>query len=242
MREAGPRLPIDENEPEAKRAEPGHAGHRSRLRERFLKGGGDALPDYELLELLLFAAIPRIDVKPLAKSLVQRFGSYGRVLSAQPQELAAAGLSETAVAIIKLVHVSAARLGREETLQRTVLSSWSRLLEYLRSTMAHEPVEQFRLLFLDRKNALIADEVQARGTVDHAPAYPREIVKRSLELGATALILVHNHPSGDPTPSKDDIAMTREIVKAAGALGIAVHDHVIVGRGEPASLKSLGLI
>ena len=242
MKEAGAGLLIDGGRPASERTDAGHAGHRARLRERFLKGGGDALPDYELLELLLFAAIPRIDVKPLAKSLVRRFGSYGRVLSAQPEELAAAGLSERAVVEIKLVHAAAARLGREETLQRTVLSSWSRLLDYLRSAMAHEPVEQFRLLFLDRKNALIADEIQARGTVDHAPAYPREIVKRCLELGATALILVHNHPSGDPTPSKDDIAMTREIVKAAGALGIAVHDHIIVGRGEPASLKSMGLM
>ncbi|HLG86379.1 MAG TPA: DNA repair protein RadC [Alphaproteobacteria bacterium] len=242
MIEAGPDPLLDGFGLVAEPEEPGHAGHRARLRARFLKGGGDALPDYELLELLLFGAIPRIDVKPLAKALIRRFGSYGRVLSAQPAELSAAGLSERAVAEIKLVHASAVRLGREETLQRPVISSWSRLLDYLRSAMSHEPVEQFRLLFLDRKNALIADEIQARGTVDHAPAYPREIVKRSLELGATAIILVHNHPSGDPTPSKDDIAMTREIVKAAGALGIAVHDHIIVGRGEPASLKSMGLM
>ena len=220
----------------------GRAGHRHRLRERFLKGGGAALPDYELLELLLFETIPRVDVKPLAKDLVRRFGGYGRVLSAAPGELASAGLNERAVAMIKLVHESALRLGQAELRQRTVLSSWSRLMEYLRTAMAHEPVEQFRLLLLDRKNALIADEVMARGTVDHAPVYPREVVKRALELGATALILVHNHPSGDPTPSRDDIAMTREIAKAAGALGIAVHDHVIVGRGEPASLKSLGLM
>lgn len=242
MREAGAGRSAESDGPETERAEAGHAGHRQRLRERFLKGGGDALPDYELLELLLFAAIPRRDVKPLAKDLIRRFGGYGRVLSATPGELSGAGLSDAAVAAIKLVQASALRLGRQEIEQRAILSSWSRLMEYLRSAMAHETVEQFRLLFLDRKNALIADELQTRGTVDHAPAYPREIVKRALELGATALILVHNHPSGDPTPSRDDIAMTREIVKAAGALGIAVHDHVIVGRGEPASLKSLGLM
>jgi DNA repair protein RadC len=220
----------------------GHAGHRQRLRERFLKGGGDALADYELLELLLFAAIPRRDVKPLAKQLIRRFGDFGRVVGATPGELESAGLSDGSVAAIKLVQAAALRLGRQEIGQRTILSSWSRLIEYLRAAMGHEQVEQFRLLFLDRKNGLIADEVQARGTVDHAPVYPREVVKRALDLGPTAIILAHNHPSGDTTPSRDDVQMTAEVVKAATALGIAVHDHVIIGRGEPASLKALGLM
>jgi len=229
-------------ESEAAAGEPDHAGHRGRLRQRFLTGGGDALPDYELLELLLFEAILRRDVKPLAKQLIRRFGDFGRVLSAAPGELAAAGLSERAVAMIKLVQAAALRMGRQEIGQRTILSSWSRLIDYLRTAMAHESVEQFRLLFLDRKNGLIADEIQGRGTIDHTPVYPREVVKRALELGAAAIILVHNHPSGDTTPSRDDVAMTAEIVKAAGALGIAVHDHVIIGRGEPASLRALGLM
>jgi DNA repair protein RadC len=234
--------PAGDRHAEAGEPDPGHAGHRARLRERFLKGGGDALPDYELLELLLFEAIPRRDVKPLAKQLIRHFGDFGRVLSAAPDELAAAGLTDRPIAMVKLVQAAALRMGRQEIGQRTILSSWSRLIEYLRSAMAHESVEQFRLLFLDRKNGLIADEIQGRGTVDHTPVYPREVVKRALDLGATAIILVHNHPSGDTTPSRDDIKMTAEIVRAAGALGIAVHDHVIIGRGEPASLKALGLM
>ena len=220
----------------------GHAGHRQRLRERFLKGGGDALPDYELLELMLFAAIPRRDVKPLAKQLIARFGDFARVISATPAELTSAGLSEGAVATLKLVQAGALRLGRQQILERPILSSWTALVAYLRSAMAHDTVEQFRLLFLDRKNALIAEEVQARGTVDHTPVYPREVVKRALDLGATAIVLVHNHPSGDPTPSRDDIAMTQEVVRAASALGLTVHDHIIVGRGEPTSFRALGLI
>ncbi len=227
--------------PGADDSEPGHSGHRQRLRARFL-AGPDALPDYELLELLLFAAIPRRDVKPLAKALIRKFGDFGRVISAPPAELAGAGLSEGSVAIIKLVQAASLRLGRQRVMDRPVLSSWSALGEYLRTAMAHEINEQFRLLFLDRKNALIAEEVQTRGTVDHAPVYVREVVKRALDLGATALILVHNHPSGDPTPSRADIEMTREIVTAAAPLGIAVHDHVIVGRGEPASLRAMGLM
>jgi DNA repair protein RadC len=220
----------------------GHAGHRERLRARFLKAGADALPDYELLELLLFYAIPRRDVKPLAKQLIRRFGSFGRVAAATPAELENAGLKEGSVALLKLVHASGLRLGQTQIMDRPVLSSWSALSHYLRAAMSHETREQFRLLFLDRKNALIAEEVQARGTIDHAPVYVREVVKRALELGATALILVHNHPSGDPTPSRADIDMTREIIKAAAPLGIAIHDHIIVGRGEPASLKAMGLI
>jgi DNA repair protein RadC len=207
-----------------------------------MAGGGEALPDYELLELLLFAAIPRRDVKPLAKALIRRFGDFGRVMAASPSDLAGAGLSEGAAAAIKLVQAAAIRMGRQRVLDRPILSSWTALLEYLRAAMAHDANEQFRLLFLDRKNALIAEEVQARGTVDHTPVYVREVVKRALDLGATALILVHNHPSGDPTPSRADIDMTREIARAAAPLGVTIHDHIIIGRGEPTSLKALGLI
>jgi DNA repair protein RadC len=237
MHESGGRRPDA-----ADAAETGHAGHRQRLRDRFMQGGADALPDYELLELLLFTAIPRKDVKPLAKQLIRRFGDFARVISASAADLQGAGLSENSVSVIKLVQASALRLGRQQLLDRPVLSSWSALNDYLRAAMAHEMREQFRLLFLDRKNALIAEEVQTTGTVDHAPVYVREVVKRALDLGASALILVHNHPSGDPTPSRADIEMTREIVRAAAPLGIAIHDHIIIGRGEPASLKALGLI
>ena len=221
---------------------PGHVGHRHRLRERFLKAGPDALPDYELLELLLFWAIPRQDVKPLAKRLIGHFGSFARVVGASPADLMGQGLSEGSVALMKVIQASALRLGKEQVINRTLLSSSSALYDYLRTAMAHETEEQFRLLFLDRKNALIADEVQTKGTVDHAPVYVREVVKRALQLGATALILVHNHPSGDPTPSRADIEMTREIARAATPLGITVHDHIIVGRGEPASLRAMGLM
>lgn len=223
-------------------AEPGHIGHRQRLRDRFMSGGADALPDYELLELLLFAAIPRKDVKPLAKQLIARFKDFAGVITATPAALSAEGLSDTSIATLKLVQAGALRLGRQRVLDRPVLSSWTALIDYLRAAMAHEANEQFRLLFLDRKNALIAEEIQARGTVDHTPVYVREVVKRTLELGATALILVHNHPSGDPTPSRADIEMTREIARAAAPLGVTVHDHIIIGRGEPSSLRALGLL
>jgi DNA repair protein RadC len=222
--------------------EPGHSGHRERLRQRFLKGGADPLPDYELLELLLFTAIPRQDVKPLAKQLIARYGDFARVLAAPAAELAAAGLSDKTTTFLKLVHAAAVRMGRQAVNDQPVLSSWTALHDYLRAAMAHEANEQFRLLFLNRKNMLIHDEVQARGTVDHTPVYVREVVKRALDLGATALILVHNHPSGDPTPSRADVEMTREVISAAKPLGITVHDHIIIGRGEPASLKALGLI
>ena len=174
---------------------PEHSGHRERLRERFLKGGADALPDYELLELLLFSAIPRRDVKPLAKQMIKHFGSFGRVVAASPDELINAGLSERSAAAIKLVQAAALRLGRQQVLDRPVLSSWTKLTDYLRTAMAHDANEQFRLLFLDRKNVLIQEEVQARGTVDHTPVYPREVVKRALDHGASAIILVHNHPT-----------------------------------------------
>jgi DNA repair protein RadC len=223
-------------------AEPGHAGHRQRLRDRFMTGGADALPDYELLELTLFSAIPRRDTKPLAKQLIARFGDFAGVISAPPAQLALEGLSDNTIATLKLIQAGALRLGRQRVMDREVLSSWSALIDYLRAAMGREANEQFRLLFLDRKNALIADEIQARGTVDHTPVYVREVVKRALELGATALILVHNHPSGDPTPSRADIEMTRDIARALSPLGVTVHDHIIIGRGEPASLRALGLI
>jgi DNA repair protein RadC len=222
---------------------PDYLGHRARLRERFLKGGADALPDYELLELLLMQAQPRRDMKPLAKDLLRRFGSFQRVISADPQELLeVSGVGEAALVALKSVQAAALRLARAEAMDRPVMSSWQKVLDYCRASMAYGKTEQFRLLFLDRKNVLIADEVQQRGTVDHTPLYPREVVKRALELGASAIILVHNHPSGDPTPSKADIAMTREVIEAALKLGISVHDHIVIGASGHASLKSLGLI
>jgi DNA repair protein RadC len=222
-------------------AAPHYHGHRERLRERF-RGGADALPDYELTELLLFAAIPRRDVKPLAKRLIERFGNFAGVVSAPRETLLEAGLKDGAIDMLKIVREAAVRLARQEVLNRPVLGSWQKVLDYCRARLAHGKVEQFHILFLDRKNVLIADEPQQRGTVDHTPVYPREVVKRALELGASALILVHNHPSGDPTPSRADIEMTREIAKAAGALSVAVHDHIVIGRTGHASFKSLGLL
>lgn len=222
---------------------PDYLGHRQRLRERFLAGGGDALHDYELLELLLFAANPRGDVKPLAKKLIQRFGGFAETIAAEPSELRAVpGVGDVALVMLKVVESAAVRLAREKIIDQPVLNSWQALIDYCRTTMAHAKVEQFRLLFLDRKNALIADEVQQTGTVDHTPVYPREVVKRCLELGASALILVHNHPSGDPTPSRADIEMTREIAKAAAIVGVTIHDHLIVGRKGHSSFKALGLL
>lgn len=222
---------------------PHYLGHRKRLRQRFLKGGADSLADYELLELVLFQAIPRGDVKLLAKRLLKRFGSFSAVASAEPRELLAfEGAGESAVVALKAIRAAAVRLAREEAMARPVIGSWDRLLDYCRSAMAHSSVETFRLLFLDRKNRLIADEVQHSGTVDHTPVYPREVVKRALELGATALIMVHNHPSGDPEPSTDDVKMTKEVMEAAKKLGIVLHDHVIVTKSGHKSLKSLGKI
>lgn len=221
----------------------GPAGHRERLRARFLNGGADAMPDYELLEMTLFAAIPRRDTKPLAKALLARFGSFADVIAApRARLLEIDGVGESIVHHLKIVEAAAHRLAKTKVMGRSVLSSWSALLDYCTTAMARSPHEEFRVLFLDRKNSLIADEVQNRGTVDHAPVYPREIVKRALELSASALILVHNHPSGDPTPSKADILMTREIVSAAKALSITVHDHLVIGRNGHASFKSLGLM
>jgi DNA repair protein RadC len=214
-----------------------------RLRARFLTGGADAMPDYELLEMTLFAALPRRDTKPLAKALLARFGSFAEVIAApRARLLEVQGVGESVANHLKIVEAAAHRLAKTGVVGRPVLSSWTALLDYCTAVMARAQNEEFRVLFLDRKNVLIADEVQNRGTVDHTPVYPREIVKRALELGASSLILVHNHPSGDPTPSKADIAMTREIVSAARALSLAVHDHLVIGRGGHASFKSLGLL
>jgi DNA repair protein RadC len=222
---------------------PHYFGHRQRLRERFRAAGGDAVSDYELLELLLFRAIPQRDVKPLAKALIEKFGSFGEVIAAPVARLAEIkGLGDAAITEFKLVAAAAERLARGEVKRRPVLSSWSSVLDYCRAAMAFAEKEQFRILFLDKRNQLIADEVQQVGTVDHTPVYPREIVKRALELSATAVILVHNHPSGDPTPSSADIQMTKSIIDIAKPLGISVHDHLIVGKGGHASLKGLKLI
>jgi DNA repair protein RadC len=218
-------------------------GHRDRLRTRFCEVGGDALPDYELLELVLFRSIPRRDVKPIAKELLKRFGSFAEVLGAPPARLAEVeGIGHSVIVDLKLVEASARRLARGAVKGRPVLSSWAAVIDYCRTAMAFMDKEQFRLLFLDKRNVLIADEVQQSGTVDHTPVYPREVVKRALELSASALILVHNHPSGDPTPSSADVSMTREIIEVAKPLGITVHDHIIVGREGHASLKGLRLI
>ncbi|WP_146590506.1 RadC family protein [Puniceibacterium confluentis] len=217
--------------------------HRARLRERFLLGGADALPDYELLELVLFRAIPRRDVKPLARHLIEVFGDFNRVISAPVARLQeVSGVGEAVVAEIKIVEAAAHRLSRSRVLQRQVVSSWDALLDYCHTTMAHRETEQFRVLYLDRKNVLVADEAQAQGTVDHVPVYPREVVKRALELNASALILVHNHPSGDPTPSAADIDMTAQIQTAAEALGLVLHDHLVIGKSTELSFRAQGLI
>jgi DNA repair protein RadC len=222
---------------------PHYLGHRERLRERFLDAGPDAVTEYELLELVLFRAIPRRDVKPLAKALIAKFGSFAEVVAAaRPRLREIEGLGEAAIAEIKIVQAAANRLARGEAKKRTVLSSWSAVLDYCRTTMAFADKEQFSIIFLDKRNQIIADETQQTGTVDHTPVYPREVVKRALELSATALILVHNHPSGDPTPSRADIQMTQSIVEIAKPLGIAVHDHIIVGKEGHASFKGLKLI
>ncbi|MFH5775249.1 RadC family protein [Paracoccus broussonetiae] len=219
------------------------ADHRARLRDRFMQGGATAMPDYELLELVLFRAIPRQDVKPLARALIDRFGDFNRVLSAPPARLEeVAGVGPAVVQELKIVEAAAQRLARSRIMHRPVLTSWDALLDYCHTAMAHREIEQFRILYLDRKNVLIADEEQARGTVDHVPVYPREIMRRALELSASALILVHNHPSGDPTPSQADISMTGRIVAAAEVLGLAVHDHLIVGRSRELSFRAEGLL
>jgi len=218
-------------------------GHRDRLRARFEKHGGDALEDYELLELYLYRSLPRRDVKPLAKTLLARFGSFAEVIAAPIEELVEVkGVGKRTAMDLKFIKAAADKLGQQSILGRPVLGSWSALLDYCRTVMQFERNEQFRVLFLDKKNRLIADEVMGKGTVDRAPVYPREVLKRALEHGATAIILAHNHPSGDPTPSRGDIKMTEDVVKAAHAINITVHDHLIIGRERIASFRSLGLI
>ena len=224
-------------------AKPHYLGHRERLRRRFRDAGADALPDYELLELILFRAVPRRDTKPLAKAILAQFGTFAEALNAPEERLKEVpGLGEAAITEIKLVRAAVLRLARGEVLERPVLASWSQVLDYCRASMGFEAKEQFRILFLDKRNQIIADEVQQKGTVDHTPVYVREVVKRALELSATAIVLVHNHPSGDPTPSRADIEMTKQIVSSAKNLGIVVHDHIIVGKQGHASFRGLGLI
>ena len=219
------------------------ADHRKRLRSRFMDGGATAMPDYELLELLLFRAIPRQDVKPLARLLLDTFGDFNRVISAVPARLMMVkGVGEAVVQELKIVEASAQRLMRARVMNRPILSSWNALVDYCHTAMSHRETEQFRILFLDRKNVLVADEEQAKGTVDHVPVYPREVVKRALELNASALILVHNHPSGDPTPSDADISMTAQIQDAARVLGITLHDHLIIGKSRELSFKAQGYL
>ena len=241
-RKDGTRRPTPELAEAGSEDLPHYLGHRQRLRERFVNGGRDALPDYELLELLLFMAIPRVDTKPLAKALIDRLGSFADVIATPVERLREEKLSENTIATLKVVEAAALRLAKAKVMGKPALSSWEALLDYCAMEMARGQTEQFRVLFLDRKNVLIADEAQSKGTVDHTPVYPREVLKRALELGASALILVHNHPSADPTPSRGDIQMTREIVAAAKALKIEVHDHLVIGKGKHASFKALGLL
>ncbi len=235
-------IPLLDDE-KTRESKPHYLGHRDRLRERFSTAGHAALPDYELLELLLFRLIPRSDTKPVAKALLARFGTLAEVLGS-PEALLqeVKGVGPSVALDLKVIAAAAHRMLRSELKDRETLSSWTQVLDYCRAAMAFEAREQFRILFLDKKNVLIADEVQQTGTVDHTPVYPREVIKRALELSATAIILVHNHPSGDPTPSRADIDMTREIVETGKRLGIAVHDHIIIGRKGHASMKGLLLI
>ena len=223
---------------------PDHSGHRQRVRDRFLKVGGDAFEDYELLEMLLHVVIPYRDTKPLAKALLKEFGSFSGVFAASQSRLEQVdGLGPSSVTSLKLIQAVAARFGRDRIdAGQPILSSWSQLIDYCHSQMAFETIEQFRILFLDKKNRLIADEVQQTGTVDHTPVYPREVIKRALELSATALILVHNHPSGDPAPSSADVRMTREVADIAKPMGITLHDHIIIGKSGHASLRGLKLL
>jgi DNA repair protein RadC len=237
-------MPARTSEPKTEPAEtPHYHGHRERLRERFHSAGPDALSDYELLEMVLFRSLPRGDVKPLAKTLLKKFGSFAEVMHAPETRLREVdGVGDTTVTNLKLIAAAAQRIAKGELQQRTMLSSWNDVVDYCRTSMAFADKEQFRILFLDKRNQLIADEVQQTGTVDHTPVYPREVIKRALELSATAVILVHNHPSGDPTPSQADIQMTRAIIDIATPLGISVHDHIIVGKNGHASMKGLKLI
>ncbi|MCH7633274.1 MAG: DNA repair protein RadC [Proteobacteria bacterium] len=222
---------------------PHYLGHRQRLKDRFMRDAGASLPDYEMLELVLFLAKPRAEVKPLAKALITRFGSFADVISADVKELVAVkGVGENTAVALKTIRAAAIRLAREQVMNQPVITSWQKLLDYCRASLAFAKTEEFRVLFLDRKNVLIADEMQQTGTVDHTPVYPREVVKRALDLGASAIIMVHNHPSGDPTPSKGDIEMTTEVREACEKLGISLHDHLIIGKSGHASFKSLGLL
>lgn len=222
---------------------PHYAGHRERLRERFATDNGTSLPDYELLELVLMRSIPHRDVKPLAKDLIARFGSFAEVLGAREERLVEIkGVGQQTARDLKIVAAAAARMARGEVAKRRMLSSWKDVLDYCHSAMAYSEREEFRILFLDKRNRLIADELQGKGTVDHVPVYVREVVKRALELSSTAIILVHNHPSGDPTPSTADIRMTQQIAEAAKPLGIALHDHIIIGKEGHASFRSLRLL
>lgn len=225
------------------REKPHYLGHRKRLRERLLRGGPEALPDYELLEVLLFSGSPRRDVKPLAKALLKDFGGLAKLLSAGGEALLNyPGLGENAAAYLLAARGCALRMLAAEIADRPVIQSWKALLDYCRASMSHNAIEQFRILFLDKKHKLIADELQQQGTVDHTPVYPREVVKRALELSASSLILVHNHPSGDPTPSQSDIQMTQQILQALAAVGIRVHDHLVIGGKEHYSFAAHGLI
>ena len=218
-------------------------GHRARMRHRLLTTGPDSVADHELLEMVLFLALPRRDTKPIARALLDRFGSFAGAVSAPPQALRAVeGLGEAGVAALKTIQAAGIRLVRADIVDRPVLNNWDRLMEYLTAILSREKVEQFRVLFLDNKNRLVADEAQSRGTVNHTPVYPREVVRRALELHATAIILVHNHPSGDPAPSAEDIAMTKQVREAAAALSITVHDHVIIGNGRWLSFRAQGLL
>jgi len=230
---------------------PHYLEHRSRLQARLLTGGAENLPDYEILEIVLAAANPHGDTKPLAKALIDHLGGLAEVLSANPEALQRVkveiegkqrGLGTAGVAMLKAVREAALRLSQSQLRQADVIGSWDKLIDYCKANIAHGTVEEFHLLFLDRKNVLIRHERQQRGTSDHTPVYPREVFKRALELNASALILVHNHPSGDPTPSKADIAVTRDIINAAKPLGVTVHDHLIIGRGRHTSLRDLGLL
>ncbi|SFS82633.1 DNA repair protein RadC [Sulfitobacter marinus] len=219
------------------------ANHRQRLRARFMQGGADPLPDYELLELVLFRAIPRRDVKPLANALMESFGDFNRVITAPEARLRdICGVGDAVIVELKIVEAAAHRMARSKIMQQHVVSSWDALLDYCHTVMAHRETEQFRVLYLDRKNVIIADEEQAKGTVDHVPVYPREVAKRALELNASALILVHNHPSGDPTPSQADIDMTGQVLSACTALGMTLHDHLIIGKSTELSFRADGYI
>jgi DNA repair protein RadC len=222
---------------------PHYLGHRERLRERFHSAGSNALSDYELLEMVLFIVQPRRDMKPLAKTLLKTFGSFAEVIHAPEARLREVdGVGDATINALKVIAAAASRIAKGQLKQRTMLSSWNDVIDYCRTSMAFADKEQFRILFLDKRNQLISDEVQQVGTVDHTPVYPREVIKRALELSATAILLVHNHPSGDPTPSQADIQMTKAIIDIAGPLGIAVHDHIIVGKNGHASMKGLRLI